>query len=184
MTTDKSSSVVLQTGFPSNDNLTARSVLPNQAAAVAFSPKPDVSAMGESWWDRLFHYNHVHLDNVQLAVRGTKAQLSICSSTHDTLWQNIPDSLNCVATTTAVADIEDDEEPFNVLEWHPTDVVVLRKRQLYWLVVEPVDGEVLEWVFAQPGVNQWGSAYQTKDTWQLDSEDGPVPCAIVAVVAH
>ncbi|KAL0087602.1 hypothetical protein J3Q64DRAFT_1733581 [Phycomyces blakesleeanus] len=182
---------------------------PSQAAAIAFSPHPSLSpvsitntrfaadgffrktTMDEGWWDRIFHRGHVHLTSVQLAVRSPdlsslQATVKICTTTHSGLWKNVPDSVNCVAEKAlkvAPEDLEDEESAFGILEWIPDDVIVLKKRQLYWLVVEAqVDN--FDWVFAQAGINPYGSALETEEGWQLQSQEEPVPTTIIVVQDH
>ncbi|KAL0078822.1 hypothetical protein F4703DRAFT_1877338, partial [Phycomyces blakesleeanus] len=200
---------VLHTGFPPVENISGQKITPSQAAAIAFSPHPSLSpvsitntrfaadgffrktTMDEGWWDRIFHRGHVHLTSVQLAVRSPdlsslQATVKICTTTHSGLWKNVPDSVNCVAEKAlkvAPEDLEDEESAFGILEWIPDDVIVLKKRQLYWLVVEAqVDN--FDWVFAQAGINPYGSALETEEGWQLQSQEEPVPTTIIVVQDH
>ncbi|KAI9020229.1 hypothetical protein CLU79DRAFT_756261 [Phycomyces nitens] len=197
---------VLHTGFPPVENISGQKITPNQAAAIAFSPHPSLSpvsaakvaangmfkkTMDEGWWDRIFHRGHVHLTSVQLAVRSPdlsslQATVKVCTTTHSGLWKNVPDNVNCVAEKTlkvAPEDLEDEESPFGVLEWIPDDVIVLKKRQLYWLVVE-APADAFDWVFAQAGINPYGSALETEEGWQLQSQEEPVPTTIIVVQDH
>ncbi|KAG0165672.1 hypothetical protein DFQ28_008464 [Apophysomyces sp. BC1034] len=199
---DKKSHIVLQTGFPSLDNLTGLAIH-SDAAAIAFSPRPLkrdqglLSSFGddEGWWDRIFHRGHVHLANVQLPVlskqlRSVEAVLSICTTTHDRFWQNVPDSMHCIASTQTKVDPEDltenEEEPlFGVIQWTPDSVIVLKKRQIYWLVVQSAATPGFDWAFTQDGPDPWGSAQQTSDDdWKLFSKQDPVLSAMVTVVEH
>ncbi|KAI9323682.1 hypothetical protein BX666DRAFT_2022408 [Dichotomocladium elegans] len=214
--------IVLHTGFPVPDALTGQTILPNHAAAVAFSPMTDDderssgrstvtyvgqhrTKAGESWWDRLFPWRHVHLHSVQLAVTThgqldhVRATLSICTSARDSLWQNIPDMQKCVASATSsvvVVDPPSDEAapqllPLGIMEWIPEEAIVLKKKQIYWLVVQAAPGtDEFDWVFAQVSggaVGDRGLAYQSDAGWQLQDEndDGqPIPSVIITVTDH
>ncbi|KAF7727444.1 hypothetical protein EC973_007513 [Apophysomyces ossiformis] len=212
---DKKEYVVLQSGFPQMDNMTGLAMKDRTAAAIAFSPRPvktqqqqqqqeeeeeegfssrSILGSGESWWDRIFHRGHVHLKNVQLPVlsrqlQSVEAVLSICTTTHDRFWQNVPDTMHCIASIQTKADpeavAENGEESLGVIEWTPSNVIVLKKRQVYWLVVQSMGSEAFTWVSAQDGVDPWGSAQQTShDNWKLFSKNEPVLCAMATVTEH
>ncbi|KAI9498920.1 hypothetical protein BDB00DRAFT_797302 [Zychaea mexicana] len=192
--------LVLHTGFPAiGTNMNGQPILPKQGAAIAFSPGASaVSAQKESWWDRLFPWRHVHLKSVQLAVHSSsssstttsdlKARLAVCTSTHDSLWQNIPDASQCVASTSSLSVLDPMDDP-GVLEWHPSeeqeDAIVLRKKNVYWLIVQTEQDE-FDWVYALPSDDSLGDnrvAYETQNGWKLQ-QDELVPSVMITVTDH
>ena len=208
----KKEHLVLHTGFPAiGVEPNGLSILPNQGAAIAFSPNTagsssllpnnndgNVNVQKESWWDRLFPWRHVHLHSVQLPVHSSKpikARLAVCTSTRDstTLWQNIPDASQCVASATPLTVLDPQDDP-GVLEWiAPTpnnaavanDAIVLRKKNVYWLVVQTEQDE-FDWVYALPSEDYIGDsrvAYETQNGWKLEQTDY-IPSIMVTVVDH
>ncbi|KAL1929667.1 hypothetical protein VTP01DRAFT_1805 [Rhizomucor pusillus] len=203
-TTEKSTKdkVVLHTGFPGMDDLVGQIVTKERAAAIAFSPTLILSSESiarknkESWWDRLFPWRHVHLTSVQLPVASrdlnkVKAELSICTSTRDDLWRSVPDDAKCIASATVrVESLEQEDDPFGVIEWVPKDPVVLKKNTVYWLVARSAGPVDFAWMFAQPATSNIGDrglAYQDPEAgWELQerNEDELVPSIIVTVRDH
>ncbi|KAI8050127.1 uncharacterized protein B0P05DRAFT_563197 [Gilbertella persicaria] len=196
--------VILHTGFPPVEHISGLSIQPGKAAATAFSPNPtnfkeigmdrSYHRTGESWWDRLFPNRHVHLVSVQIPVSSPtqhnriEGTLSICASKRHGMFGNIqvPDLNKCVQTV-SVNNHQDEvteDDLFGVLEWVPEEeVVVLKKSKLYWLVVQS-DKEAFDWVYAEGGSNQYGTAYETEAGWELKLEGEPVPSAMIMVKDH
>ncbi|KAG1439027.1 hypothetical protein G6F56_012434 [Rhizopus delemar] len=185
--------LVLHTGFPPLEDIHGLSIFPGKAAAASFSPKAqEVSLMGESWWDRLFPSRHVHLTSVEIPVRGHSNQavsLSICPSERGRLGtdQGYPDLKKCLSTLLSHLE-SSPEEPFGVVEWVPEDVVVLKKTNVYWLVVQSPDEGSLDWVYAQrsKSVNEKEVtiAFQSENGWQMQLKDEPVPSVMLMVEEH
>ncbi|KAI9265068.1 hypothetical protein BDA99DRAFT_507614 [Phascolomyces articulosus] len=200
--------LVLHTGFPAiGDDAMGQSIFPNQGAAIAFSPNTaaaastmmqprDITIQKESWWDRWFPWRHVHLKSVQLAVHSpsskpVKARLAVCTSTRDasTLWETIPDATQCVASMSSLTVLDSNDDPA-VLEWiAPTedseDAIVLRKKNIYWLVVQTEQDE-FDWVYALPSDDYIGDsrvAYETQNGWKLEQGE-QVPSVMITVVDH
>lgn len=199
-TTQKSKEkVVLHTGFPGMDDLAGQVVTQERAAAIAFSPTlifSETATRKESWWDRLFPWRHVHLASVQLPVasknlKQVKAELSICTSTRDDLWRSVPDDAKCVASAiVSIESLEQDDDPFGVIEWAPEDAIVLKKNTVYWLVTRSAGDVDFAWMFAQAATSNIGDrglAYEDpKAGWELQerNEDELVPSVIVTVRDH
>ncbi|KAI8643383.1 hypothetical protein BD408DRAFT_414813 [Parasitella parasitica] len=199
----KNSHIVLHTGFPPTQDVSGLSVEYGKAAATAFSPNPSstkkhidmkhLQTSGESWWDRLFPNRHVHLVSVQLPVVGKKtnfanATLSICASKRSKFGPNshdIPDLTKCVNSVSVQTQDVDEEDLFGVLEWVPDMTIVLNKSKMYWLVVQaPSPDAAFEWVYAEGGSNQYGTAYETEIGWELKLEGEPIPSAMLMVEDH
>ncbi|KAI7859333.1 hypothetical protein BDC45DRAFT_497379 [Circinella umbellata] len=208
----KNEHLILHTGFPAigveSDGLP---ILHNQGAAIAFSPNTagfsllttnsddNLSVQKESWWDRLFPWRHVHLHSVQLPVHSSKpikARLAVCTSTRDsTLWQNFPDVSQCVSSATPLTVLDPQDDP-GVLEWiapgpnnaadgNENDAIVLRKKNVYWLVVQTEQDE-FDWVYALPSEEYIGDtqiAYETQNGWKLEQDDN-IPSIMITVVDH
>ncbi|KAJ8652640.1 hypothetical protein O0I10_011718 [Lichtheimia ornata] len=206
---DKEPQLVLHTGFPVPDAVVGQTIQPKgYSAAMAFAPVDTSSSSltvqnKESWWDRIFSWRHVHLASVQLAVTSpgpldhVRATISICTSTHDDLWQSIPDATKCIASTMrGVDEGTAPDEPLGIITWNPVqeekDAIVLKKNKVYWLVVEaPPGADAFEWALAQisggVGAHQ-GVALETPERgWQLqnaDDDDAPIPSVMLSVVPH
>lgn len=200
--------IVLHTGFPPTEHLSGLPIYPGKAAATAFSPNPEGKNVkqidmkhktiegGESWWDRLFPNRHVHLVSVQLPVMSinnksnkvVEASLSICASKKQRFGlgrPQIPDMDNCIDTVVVHSDEEEDEEDnFGVLEWVPEVTIVLQKNKLYWLVVQTPSEVSFQWVYAQGGSNEYGTAYETEAGWEFKLDGEPIPSAMVMVEDH
>ncbi|ORZ01525.1 hypothetical protein BCR43DRAFT_542514 [Syncephalastrum racemosum] len=183
--------------LPPADGIAGR-VIGQYASAVAFSPAPDntasaVRGSGESWWDRLFPWRHMHLHSVQLPVTISQGELSAIHARLTICTQL--ESMQCVATTDIQVEpdtLDDQDGPnmMGVLEWYPDETIVLKKKQIYWLILENSGKQAFEWIYADPistVVGDRGVAHETSNGWQIEQDGGPgadIPSIIVGVVAH
>ncbi|KAI9281089.1 hypothetical protein BY458DRAFT_429957 [Sporodiniella umbellata] len=176
--------LVLHTGFPPIEGVNGLPLIRGRAAAASFSV---VSAEGESWWDRWFGRRHVHLVRVELPVRGDRIQLSVCPA-ETRRWgttQGFPDLERCVASVALETSRQDPEDLFRVVEWEPTETVLLKKSVNHWLVVQSAQDN-LDWVYAQtsPNRGQDTIAYQNEGSWQLQLKDQPIPSIMITIQDH
>ncbi|KAG2195592.1 hypothetical protein INT46_011838 [Mucor plumbeus] len=199
----KKSHIVLHTGFPPTQDISGLPIEYGKGAATAFSPNPSnsrkqidmkhIQSNDEGWWDRIFPNRHVHLVSVQLPVVGKKtnfvnATLSVCASKSSRFGLSrpqIPDLTKCVNSVSVQTQDVDEEDSFGVLEWVPNMTIVLKKSKIYWLVVQaPSEESAFEWVYAEGGSNQYGTAYKTEVGWEFKLDGEPIPSAMLMVEDH